>query len=55
MIHGRYDVSGPLETACRFADRWRTSELVVLDDAGHGNGTSLPAAIVDALARLARR
>jgi proline iminopeptidase len=38
LIHGRYDVSGPLETAWRLSQRWTTSRLVVLDDAGHGGG-----------------
>lgn len=49
LIHGRYDVSGPLETAWRLNQRWRTSQLTVLDDAGHGGGDSLLAAIVGAL------
>ncbi len=38
LIHGRYDVSGPLETAWRLSQRWTTSRLVVLNDAGHGGG-----------------
>lgn len=48
LIHGRYDVSSPLETPWRLAQRWPTSRLQVLDDAGHG-GASLPGAVVDAL------
>jgi proline iminopeptidase len=52
LIHGRYDVSSPLETAWRLAQRWRTSRLQVLDAAGHG-GESIPAAVIDALARVA--
>ena len=27
LIHGRYDVSSPLETAWRLAQRWTTSQL----------------------------
>ena len=49
LIHGRYDVSNPLETAWRLSQRWRTSRLHVLDDAGHGGGDSLLSAIVGAL------
>lgn len=48
LIHGRYDVSGPLETAWRLSQTWTTSRLHVLDDAGHG-GESLPGVVVAAL------
>ena len=54
LVHGRYDVSGPLETAWRLSQRWATSELRVIDDAGHGASDSFGAAIVEALSRLAR-
>jgi proline iminopeptidase len=53
LIHGRYDVSSPLETARRLSQRWSTSQLHVLDDAGHGGGDTLPKIIVDALLDLA--
>lgn len=53
LIHGRYDVSGPLETAWRLSQAWATSRLRVIDDAGHGGSDSFTNAIVDALARLA--
>jgi len=39
LIHGRHDVSSPLETAWELYRRWPASELVVLDDAGHGGGS----------------
>jgi len=39
LIHGRYDVSGPLVTAWNLHRRWKTSRLHVLDDAGHGGGS----------------
>jgi proline iminopeptidase len=55
LIHGRYDVSSPLETAWRLSQRWRTSRLHVLEDAGHGGGDSLVAAIVGALNEFAAR
>ena len=55
LIHGRYDVSGPLETAWRLSQSWTSSQLHVITDAGHGGGLSdaFPAAIVDALTQFA--
>jgi proline iminopeptidase len=53
LIHGRYDVSSPLETAWRLSQRWSTSRLYVLDDAGHGGGDSFVGAVVGALNRYA--
>lgn len=49
LIHGKYDVSGPLETAWRLSQSWTTSRLQVIDDAGHGGGDTLLSAIVGAL------
>ncbi len=49
LIHGRYDVSSPLEIPWRIAQRWTTSRLHVLEDIGHGGGDTLAAAIVEAL------
>ena len=54
MVHGRYDVSGPLDVAWRMHQAWPDSELVVLGDAGHGGG-SMPAAVVAATDRFAGR
>jgi proline iminopeptidase len=48
LIHGRYDVSGPLDTAWDLHRAWPASRLTVLDDAGHG-GTGMTAALVEAL------
>jgi proline iminopeptidase len=53
LIHGRYDVSGPLDTAWDLHRAWPASRLVVCDDAGHG-GVSMTAAMVDALDALRR-
>lgn len=39
LIHGRYDVSGPLDTAWELHKAWPASRLVVLDDAGHFTGS----------------
>jgi proline iminopeptidase len=38
LVHGRYDVSGPLDTAWDLHRNWPASRLVVVDDAGHGGG-----------------
>jgi len=54
LIHGRYDVSSPLETAWRLSQRWSTARLHVLDDAGHGGGT-FSAAVTGALSEFATR
>lgn len=48
LIHGRYDVSSPLQTAWRLHKNWPVSELRVVNDAGHRGG-SLAEQIVDAL------
>ncbi len=55
LIHGVWDVSGPLETAWWLSKRWPGSRLVVLDQAGHGDDVQFPAAVVDALNAFARR
>lgn len=55
LIHGRYDVSSPLETAWRLSQRWSTSRLHVLDDAGHGGGDAFSATVTGALSDLATR
>jgi proline iminopeptidase len=51
LIHGRYDVSGPLDTAWELHRTWPASRLVVLEDAGHGGGT-MTSAVVDAVGEL---
>ena len=48
LVHGRYDVSSPLDTAWRLHHAWPRSRLVVVEDAGHG-GASFRSALVDAL------
>lgn len=55
LIHGRYDVSSPLETAWHLAQHWTTSELHILDDAGHGGGDTLLPLIGGALRHFAAR
>lgn len=52
LIHGRHDISSPLDTAWRLHQQWPESELVVLD-AGHG-GTGFGEAREHALDRFSR-
>ncbi|MPQ96713.1 prolyl aminopeptidase [Modestobacter sp. I12A-02628] len=54
LVHGRLDVSGPLDTAWQLHRAWPGSELVVVDDAGHG-GSSMSEVLVAALDRFAAR
>jgi proline iminopeptidase len=53
LIHGRYDVSGPLDTAWDLHRAWPASQFVVVDDAGHG-GDTMTAALVEALNGVSR-
>jgi proline iminopeptidase len=55
LIHGRYDVSSPLDTAWEISRRWATSRLIVLDDAGHGGGELLIPTIVGVVDEFASR
>jgi proline iminopeptidase len=54
LVHGRFDVSGPLDTAWALHRAWPDSELVVIGDAGHSGG-SMAAAVVAATDRFADR
>jgi len=36
LVHGRLDVSGPPDVAWQLSRVWRSSQLVQLDEAGHG-------------------
>ena len=49
LIHGRYDVSSPLETAWQLSQRWAGSKLVVIDDAGHSGNDAFLRAMLDAV------
>ena len=56
LIHGRMDLSGPLDTAFHVAGAWPDSRLVVIDRAGHGPGhPGMRATLVAALDRFASR
>jgi proline iminopeptidase len=39
LIHGRLDVSGPLQTAWQLHQRWSASRLIVVETEGHGGAT----------------
>lgn len=52
LIHGRLDVSSPLETAWKLHRAWPKSDLVVVDDEGHGGETMIDE-VVRAIARFA--
>lgn len=55
LIHGRYDVSSPLETAWRLSKNWSSSRLHVLEEAGHGGGDSFIDEVASALEVTTRR
>jgi proline iminopeptidase len=54
LLHGRYDISSPLETAWRLHKAWKGSVLQIVDDAGHGGG-AMPESIAGAMNRIALR
>ncbi|MDQ2992479.1 MAG: alpha/beta hydrolase [Candidatus Eremiobacteraeota bacterium] len=53
LIHGRLDVSSPVNTARSLSKEWTTSKLHLLSDAGHGGSESFISAVVEALKRIA--
>ena len=55
LIHGRRDLSCPVDTAWALARAWPGSKLVVLEDAGHLRSDSKRAALLRALDAFARR
>lgn len=54
LIHGRRDVSSPAVVAWRLHRSWPGSELLILEDDGHG-GKSMPQAMCEANSRHADR
>jgi proline iminopeptidase len=55
LIHGRHDLSGPLDTAWQLARAWPGAELVVVDDSGHTGSDAMGEEIYRALDRFAGR
>jgi proline iminopeptidase len=54
LIHGRLDLSGPLETAWWLAKEWPGAELIVVEDSGHTGSEAMGAHIAAALDRLSQ-
>jgi proline iminopeptidase len=56
LIHGRIDLSSPIDIPWQLAQRWPGSELVIVDEAGHGTGEPrMAAALLAATDRFGRR
>lgn len=55
LIHGRLDLSSPLDTAWQLTRAWPDADLVVVDDAGHTGSGAMREAMRAALARFADR
>lgn len=49
LIHGRFDLAGPLGTAWELARAWPGSRLVVVEDAGHMGSDAMSGEIRTAL------
>ena len=54
LLHGRLDLSAPLDVPWALSRAWKASDLVVLDEAGHGGGGQMTAALVAATDRFGR-
>ena len=55
LIHGRLDLSSPLDVPWSLSRAWPGSELVVIEDEGHHGGSAMTAAIRAAAALLVDR
>ena len=55
LIHGRLDLSGPIDTAWELARVWPDAELVAVSDAGHKGSDTVRDELQKALARFAPR
>ncbi|MEU2560380.1 prolyl aminopeptidase [Streptomyces longispororuber] len=53
LIHGRFDMGGPLATAWELHRAWPGSELTVVEDAGHMGNDTTAAHVLRALDRFA--
>lgn len=49
LIHGRLDVSSPLDIAWELSKRWTSAQLHVIGDAGHGISETFRDSILEAL------
>ncbi|OXM73611.1 MULTISPECIES: prolyl aminopeptidase [Amycolatopsis] len=55
LIHGRFDISSPVETAWELTRVWPDAELIVIDDSGHTGSDAMRAAWRAALDEFAVR
>ncbi len=49
LLHGRFDISSPLETAWLLAQRWSDATLTVVEDSGHTGSDTMRTLIREAL------
>ncbi|GAA3198982.1 prolyl aminopeptidase [Dactylosporangium siamense] len=49
LLHGRFDISSPLETAWHLTQRWPDAELTVVEDSGHTGSDTMRTLIRAAL------
>jgi proline iminopeptidase len=54
LVHGRFDLGSPLQTAWELARAWPGAELVVVEDAGHTGSQSMNEALEAAFDRFAK-
>ncbi|WP_371494367.1 prolyl aminopeptidase [Kitasatospora sp. NBC_00374] len=54
LVHGRLDLSTPLDTAWELARAWPDARLVVVDDSGHKGSDAQQREVLDAIERFAR-
>ncbi len=55
LIHGRLDLSGPLDTAWELARAWPDAELIALRDSGHQGSDTKREQMLSALDKFARQ
>ena len=55
MVHGRLDISGPVDVPWQLSQAWPDSELVLIGDAAHTGSAAMSEAIVAATDRFATR
>ncbi|WP_327003623.1 prolyl aminopeptidase [Dactylosporangium sp. NBC_01737] len=49
LLHGRFDISSPLETAWHLAERWPDAALTIVEDSGHTGSDTMRTLIREAL------
>lgn len=53
LVHGRLDLSSPLDTAWLLARAWPDAQMIVVDDAGHKGSDTMRDRVIEALDRFA--